>query len=140
MKFPDDLRATSGRLATPVGAPFGVFHVPPRRACGRELRVLVSDGVETGWEHVSVSVVGQLTKCPSWPEMCVVKSIFWSPEETVMQLHPPESDYVNNHPGCLHLWRPVRATIPLPPPQLVGIKGMTEKDLSGRFDLLKLNV
>jgi hypothetical protein len=65
------------------------------------LRVIFSDGI--GWNHVSVSLP---TRCPSWEEMCYVKNVFFDPEETVMQLHPPESTYVNNHPFCLHLWQP----------------------------------
>jgi hypothetical protein len=40
----------------------------------------------------------------------------------VMQLHPARVDYINFHPHCLHLWRPVDATIPLPPSCLVGPK------------------
>ena len=36
-------------------------------------------------------------------------------DETVVQYHPPKSDYVNNHPYCLHLWRPHSQEIPRPP-------------------------
>jgi hypothetical protein len=56
--------------------------------------------------------------------MCYVKSLFWDDEEAVMQLHPPKSEWVNNHPYALHLWRPIGATIPLPPSVLVGKKDM----------------
>ena len=37
--------------------------------------------------------------CPTWEEMCFIKNIFWEEEESAMQLHPPKSDYVNNHPS-----------------------------------------
>lgn len=74
------------------------------------LRVIASDG--EGWEHVSVSLSD---RCPTWTEMCKIKSVFWDPEDAVMQLHPPVSTYVNNHPNTLHLWRPVDRAIPLPP-------------------------
>ena len=86
--------------------------------CGIYLKIM-SSGVdqEFGWEHVSVSV---RHRCPNWEEMTYVKQLFWNPEEAVMQLHPPESDYVNCHPHCLHMWRPLRAEIPLPPSGLVG--------------------
>lgn len=57
-----------------------------------------------GWEHVSVSRVGSLNP-PSWNGMCLVKDMFWGPEDLVVQLHPPASDYINIHPGVLHLWR-----------------------------------
>lgn len=80
------------------------------------LRVIFSSGL--GWDHVSVSLT---TRCPTWEEMAYVKRVFFEPEEAVMQLHPPESEYVNNYPYCLHLWRPQGGVaIPLPPSRLVG--------------------
>jgi hypothetical protein len=38
------------------------------------------------------------------------------------QLHPAKADYVNQHPNCLHLWKPTTDTIPLPPSIMVGYK------------------
>ncbi|RRJ98264.1 hypothetical protein Ga0100231_005150 [Opitutaceae bacterium TAV4] len=61
--------------------------------------------------------------------MAFLKSLFWSPDDVVMQLHPAEKDYVNNHPFCLHLWRPVGVAIPTPPPTFVGIKGFSLTNL-----------
>lgn len=52
------------------------------------------------------------------------KDIFWGPEETVIQYHPPKSEYVNNHPSVLHLWRPTGVDLPLPPSILTGIKSL----------------
>lgn len=80
---------------------------------------IVSDG--EGWEHVSVHIPSE-QRCPSWTEMCYIKNMFWDEDEAVMQLHPPKSEYVNNHNFCLHLWRPVNAVIPLPASILVGLK------------------
>jgi len=74
---------------------------------------------DTGWEHVSVS--GE-KRCPTWEEMCWIKDLFWDKHEMAVQYHPPESEYVNFHPHCLHLWRPVSMSIPLPPMMLVGPK------------------
>ena len=82
----------------------------------RPLRVIVSDG--GGWEHVSVSVYDS-DDTPSWEEMCRIKGLFFTDDECVMQLHPPKSDYVNVHVGCLHLWRPLEAEIPRPPQVMV---------------------
>ncbi len=79
------------------------------------LRIIASWG--GGWEHVSVS---RKDKCPSWAEMDHVKRLFWDDEETVMQLHPPRSQWVNNYPHCLHLWKPIGQEIPLPPTEMVG--------------------
>jgi len=44
-----------------------------------------------------------------------------------MQLHPPRSKWINNHPYCLHLWRPTKQEIPLPPEIAVGILGLEVK-------------
>jgi len=79
------------------------------------LRVVASD--ELGWEHISVS---RTNRCPNWPEMCFVKDVFWDAEDCVVLYHPPKSQYVNNHPYCLHLWRPTKVTIPYPDSILVG--------------------
>ncbi len=93
----------------------GMFFVPHLREV---LRCIASDG--EGWEHVSVSLPG---RCPTWEEMCFVKRLFWEPTEVVIEYHPAEEDYVNNHPFCLHLWKPSGVVIPTPPSYLVGIKG-----------------
>lgn len=97
----------------------GAFFV--QGPCGCELKIIASDASESGWEHVSVSTE---RRPPNWQEMCFVKGLFWEPEECVMQLHPPESTYVNNHPYCLHMWRPMHTQIPLPPSILVGVKSL----------------
>lgn len=81
------------------------------------LQVIVSDGM--GWEHVSVSLA---TRLPTYSEMQFVKELFWDDEETVIEYHPPKSRYVNNHPFCLHLWKPIDVEIPLPPVIMVGFK------------------
>jgi len=97
------------------GLTYGHADIPGPHA--RTLTVIFSDG--QGWEHVSVSTPG---RCPNWPEMVFVKDLFWAPSDAVFQLHPPQSDYVNMHPYCLHLWRSPSQPIPLPPWQLVGLK------------------
>lgn len=93
----------------------------------RKIRCIASDCSEMPdgtprWQHVSVSFGPGSKHCPSWELMCRIKDLFWEPEEAVMQLHPPRSRWVNNHPGCLHLWRPLDAQIPLPPGFFVGVK------------------
>jgi hypothetical protein len=93
----------------------GVFMIPNRSKTSQTpLKVIASDGQD--WEHVSVSLS---TRCPTWDEMNKVKNLFWDETDAVMQLHPPISNYVNNHPYCLHLWRPTNQAIPLPPQILV---------------------
>ena len=82
------------------------------------LRIIASWGMD--WDHVSVSL---RNRCPTWGEMDHVKRMFFDDEEAVMQLHPPRSQWINNHPYCLHLWRPQNEGILLPPSILVGIRG-----------------
>ena len=85
----------------------------------RRAMFIVSNG--EGWEHVSCHVRYQNAKgkvkflTPSWQEMCLIKELFWKGDETVLQYHPAESEYVNNHPHVLHLWRPTETEIPTPP-------------------------
>jgi len=76
-----------------------------------------------GWEHASVAL---RKRCPTWDEMCAIKDIFWGKEETVLQFHPPESEYVNNMPTCLHLWKKVGEDAELPPSVFVGFKKVRE--------------
>lgn len=117
-RVPEHRRVLSGQYASrfDLDGNNGLFMVPIPNS--REtVRVIASDG--GGWEHVSVSLVN---RCPTWEEMCAVKDLFWSAEDCVMQLHPPRSEYVNHHPFCLHLWRPIGRDIPQPPSFFVGPK------------------
>lgn len=81
---------------------------------GRSFFCIASNG--GGWEHVSVSPCNRKRATPpTWAEMCEIKHMFFEDEEAVVQYHPPKSEYVNNHPYCLHLWRPTSQDIPTPP-------------------------
>lgn len=72
-----------------------------------------------GFEHCSVSLP---IRTPSWEQMCAIKDAFWTEDECCMQLHPAKKDYINNHKYCLHIWRPIKEEIPMPPSLMVGIK------------------
>ncbi len=91
----------------------GLFFVCLHKG-GPIFKVIASDG--DGWEHVSISLPD---RCPLWKEMCELKALFWDVEDAVMQLHPPQSQWVNVAPCCLHLWRPTEAAVPLPPQFMV---------------------
>lgn len=73
------------------------------------------------WKHVSVSVEGD-SRPPKWAIMCNVKDLFWEPEDWVVQFHPAKEEYVNLHPGCLHLWQPLVEKLPTPLAVMVGPK------------------
>lgn len=77
-----------------------------------------------GWEHVSIDGKKRM---PDWNEMCMLKDMFFKDDECCVQYHPPKSEYVNNIPYCLHIWRPIEeysGKLPVPPSILVGIKGV----------------
>lgn len=113
---PEKFRVRQGKFATDERyGNNGAFICKVRRS--QKLNVIASS--EMGWEHVSVSLP---TRCPTWEEMCQVKELFWDDTDCVVQYHPPKSDYVNNHPYCLHLWRPIGIELPRPDSIFVGIK------------------
>ena len=88
--------------------------------CGKRFAsVIWSNG--GGWEHVSICPFKR-SYTPSWDDMCRLKDMFFCEEETVVQYHPAKSEYVNNMPNCLHLWRPINEEIPTPPSIMVGVK------------------
>ena len=87
-----------------------------------------------GWDHVSVAPLKKKI-VPSWETMCKVKDVFFEPEEAVIQIHPPKSEYVNNMPNCLHLWRANDREMVLPPSFMVGIReGQTPEELKAEID------
>lgn len=92
----------------------GAFSVPFESFM---FHVIASDGMD--WEHVSVSLPN---RTPNWREMCFMKDLFWDYEDCVVQYHPPKSEYVNNHNFTLHLWKPMKEKVPIPPSILVGYK------------------
>lgn len=114
-------RLLYGPTGSPHNAgPWGAFVL--YGPCGARLKIIASDASipeAQGFEHVSVSTEN---RCPNWQEMCFVKDAFWEDEEIVYQLHPAKSEWVNNHPHVLHLWRNIAQNPPLPPSIFVGIK------------------
>ena len=113
---PEKFRVTAGRLGSdPSFGNNGAFELTLKTPGKPRLFAIASDGA--GWEHVSVS---RKDRCPTWEEMCAVKDLFWDPEDAVVQFHPPRSNYVNNHPFCLHLWKRVGVEHELPPRHLIG--------------------
>jgi len=118
-KVPEQHRVTNGRIpqlnSTPAFGNNGMF---VWKMGTNEVRCIASD--QMGWEHVSVSL--SVKRTPDWEEMCEVKDKFWGKDDAVMQFHPPESEYVNNHAYCLHLWRKCGENQELPPSIFVGDK------------------
>ena len=79
---------------------------------GVKLAVIASldtDDKGITWEYVSVSLP---KRPPTWDELKFIKMLLWEPEDEVMQFFPPQSEYVNAHKNCLHLWRPTHCKLP----------------------------
>ena len=113
---PEKYRVRMGHIASDASfGNNGAFTVPLARS--QIAFVIASD--QLGWEHVSVS---RKDRPPTWDEMCQIKAMFWDDEDCVVQYHPARSEYVNNHPNCLHLWRPTHQALPVPDSILVGAK------------------
>jgi hypothetical protein len=123
----DRFRIVVGKMRSPLGEDYGSFAIP--NALGQTLVVIASNADpmhNVHWEHVSVSL---RNRCPNWPEMSLIKALFWNDDETVVQYHPPRAEYVSYHPHCLHLWLPVGIEIPRPPAWMVGPrKGQSNED------------
>lgn len=120
MKVTEKYRVITGKLATDSSyGNNGLFVVPLSNRT--KATVIASDG--EGWEHVSVVITSDgKQRTATWNEMCKIKEMFWSDDETVVQFHPKKTEYVNNHKYCLHLWKQVGVEIQLPNSILIGIK------------------
>jgi hypothetical protein len=121
-KVPEKNRIDPGTMASSPGFHYGAFKI---HMASKTIYCIADDGEETGWEHVSVRISERKGKIltdrtPTWNEMCLVKDLFWDKEDCVIQYHPAESEYVNQHKFVLHLWRP-KSVFPVPPKILVGI-------------------
>lgn len=53
------------------------------------------------WLHVSCS---HSNKLPKWKELREVKDIFIGQDRRAIQIFSKESEHVNIHQYCLHLW------------------------------------
>lgn len=137
LDYMERARERTGPFASPAGAMHGRFTFSctyPEGSDEENSRLLViSSGhvkgnpYANGWEHVSVSVIGE-ERCPTWGEMCAVKESFWDDDETVLQFHPKKSEYVNQHPFVLHLWKREGSNYALPPMHLVGLVPPVQKE------------
>jgi hypothetical protein len=68
------------------------------------MTVLVSGMVEADgkrWLHVSFAYRNRL---PTWDDLKEVKETFIGKDKKALQVFPPEAEYVNVNPYCLHLW------------------------------------
>ena len=78
------------------------------------LRIAVSAALYDGGAYIHASCSRQ-DRMPSYYDLRDLKAIAFGPERYACQVFPPESEHVNIHPFCLHLWGPMQAkNWPLP--------------------------
>jgi hypothetical protein len=71
---------------------------------GWGMKVIVSiDSIEDGSEYLHCSV-SRRKQLPGWDDLREVKNIFIGREEEAFQFLPKESEYINLHDYCLHIW------------------------------------
>jgi hypothetical protein len=121
MRIPQEIEkyrfmSERSNYSTKTGDEFGAFHIPVKKGSVRKFLIIVAP-IKNEWQHVSVSLQD---RCPTWAEMCMIKDLFWDKEEVVIQIHPKESEYVNNHKYCLHLW--AHKDLITPPSIFVGVR------------------
>lgn len=117
MKTLEELKKTPGLLIRQTAIDGGIGEI--WQAGKAFASVIWSNG--GGWEHVSMCPIKR-SHTPTWDEMCRLKDMFFYDDEVVVQYHPAKSEYVNNMPNCLHLWRPINEVMPTPPTIMVGIR------------------
>lgn len=82
----------------------------------RQWEVIASNG--GGWDHVSIVPLHH-KRMPDWSVMSQLKDLCFYEDETAVEYHPKNSDYVNTHKQCLHIWRPQKEKMPVPPKEFV---------------------
>jgi hypothetical protein len=78
-------------------------HYAKAFASNNGLRVLITYDQYDGqkWAHISMSRSDRL---PSWADVRKVKDLFIGSDEKAIMVLPPDSEYVNAHPFCFHLF------------------------------------
>ena len=134
MKALEEIKQTSNLIIEAEAENDGMGGKYYDKYAGKWLNFIFS--YQMGWEHLSVSMP---SKTPTWEQMCMMKDIFWNKNECCIEYHPKEEDYVNNHPHCLHIWKPTEVEIPKPPSILVGFRNEEEKQaflqMANMFDI-----
>lgn len=68
-------------------------------------KVIASSG--SGWDHVSISLVDNdnymIERTLRWEEMEMIKRMFFLDNESVVEFHPNEEEYIDEHSYVLHL-------------------------------------
>lgn len=71
----------------------------------KQISVICSVAVEKdglNWVHISCARQNRL---PDWDDLRTIKDFLLGKDGWAVQVLPPESEYYNVHPYCLHLWQ-----------------------------------
>lgn len=68
---------------------------------GQTVIISLEEHAGRKWLHVSTAFQ---TRLPAWMELRAVKDLFIGRDREAMQALPPEKEWVNINPYCLHLW------------------------------------
>ncbi len=103
---PDPVFASRAGAVRPRDPRWALLSRGPEESAWRHgsLQVICSVARELDgkhWLHVSCS---KPTTLPTWEELSRVKEAFVGVEEQAVSLFPRQSQHVNLHPFCLHLW------------------------------------
>lgn len=94
--------------------------------------IFVRFNTTDGWEHAMAYLkklaepdkskkVVAVTRSLTWEETCLVKDLFWDPEECTVQFHPPMSHYVAPK-HATNIWKPQSLPLPVPTAVLAALK------------------
>ena len=91
---------------TPVGYQYegDGFGAAIYRNKAQGLLVLVSLSMMENGEHFLHVSVSRKSRLPSWDDLKRVKNAFIGEDREAVHVLPKQSDYINLHPYCLHLW------------------------------------
>jgi hypothetical protein len=104
---------TGAMASTELDGWNGMFLVPLE---GELWHVMISD--QMGWKHLSVTNA-QKKMLPSWTVLGRLKDLFYGDDEWACQFFPAKEDYIDDHPFCLHIWKPLDEELPRPSIALV---------------------
>ncbi len=131
-KAQEKYRVRKGKLASDASfGNNGVFFIPAgTEAVPDENKVLVHSPYfilcvlsdQRDWEHIAVAIhtIGP-PRAPVKEEVEAVRNMFWGKDDTVVQF-TTSSNFKDDNPHTVHLWRNPLMDIPVPPAELFGLE------------------
>lgn len=94
-----DINGTDFEVVSALSTPESNWFVSKQR--GLSVGVSLVKYGRHAWMHASIAHSSRL---PTWSEVRELKDRFIGADKKAVMVLPAESDYVNIHPYCLHLW------------------------------------